>query len=69
MLNLNKPIKVAQPPKLTNQSVLNSALVIEMVNNFVIESKKNFGCLRKRGILQPKKLKNVSEKYICTKFC
>ena len=51
MLNLNKPIKVAQPQKLTNQSVLNSALVIEMVNNFVIENKKNFGCLRKRGIL------------------
>ena len=32
MLNSNKPIKVAHPQKLVNQSMLNGALVIEMVN-------------------------------------
>ena len=31
--------------------MLNGALVIEMVNNSFSESKKNFGCLRKRGKL------------------
>ena len=38
MLNSNKPIKVAYLQKLANESVLNGALVIEMVNNFFIES-------------------------------
>ena len=33
MLNSNKPIKVAHPRELANQSMLNGALVIEMVNN------------------------------------
>ena len=32
MLNSNEPIKVAHPQKLANQSMLNGALVIEMVN-------------------------------------
>ena len=45
MLNLNEPIKVAHLQKLANQSVLNGALVIEMVNNYFSESKKNCGCL------------------------
>ena len=49
MLNSNEPIKVARLQKLANQSMLNSALVIEMVNNSFSESKKNFGCLRKCG--------------------
>ena len=34
MLNSNEPIKVAHFQKLVNQSMLNGALVIEMVNNF-----------------------------------
>ena len=38
MLNSNKPIKVAHLQKLANESVLNGALVIEMVNNSFIES-------------------------------
>ena len=38
MLNSNKPIKVAYLQKLANESVLNGALVIEMVNNSFIES-------------------------------
>ena len=45
MLNLNEPIKVAHLQKLANQSVLNAALVIEMVNNYFSESKKSCGCL------------------------
>ena len=38
MLNSNEPIKVAHLPKLTNKSMLNGALGIEMVNNFFSES-------------------------------
>ena len=48
MLVSNKPIKVAGLQKLANQLMLNGALVVEMVNNSFIESKKNFGRLIKR---------------------
>ena len=48
MFNSNEPIKVAHLQKLTNQSLLNGALVMEMVNNSFSESKKNFGRLIKR---------------------
>ena len=41
MLNSNEPIKVAHIQKLANQSILNGALVIEMVYNSFNESKKN----------------------------
>ena len=40
MLNSNEPTKVAQLQKLADQSLLNGALVMEMVNNSFIESKK-----------------------------
>ena len=47
MLNSNEPVKVAHLQKLANQSMLNGALVIEMVNNsfttLFSESNKNFG--------------------------
>ena len=56
MLNSNKPIKVAHFQKLANQSMLNSALVVEMVNNSFSESKKNFGRLIKRGRSHRKKI-------------
>ena len=49
MLNSNEPIKIAQLQRLANQSILNGALVIEMVYNSFNESKKNFGRLIKRG--------------------
>ena len=49
MLNSKELIKVAYLQKLANQSMLNSTLLIEMVNNSFSESKKNFGRLRKRG--------------------
>ena len=49
MLNSNEPIKVAHLQKLANQSMVNGALVIEMVNNSLRESKKNFGRFMKRG--------------------
>ena len=48
MFNSNEPIRVAHLQKLANQSLLNDALVIEMVNNSFSESKKNFGRLIKR---------------------
>ena len=38
MFNLNEPIKVAHLQELTNQSMLNGALVLEMVNNSFCES-------------------------------
>ena len=44
----NKPIKVAHLQKLANQSLLNGALVMEVVNNSFSESKKNVGRLIKR---------------------
>ena len=42
MFNSNEPIKVAHLQKLTNQSLLNGALVMEIVNNSFSESKRNF---------------------------
>ena len=42
MLNSNQPIKIADHQKLTNQSILNGALKIEIVNNVLNESKKSF---------------------------
>ena len=45
MLNSNEPINVAHLQKLVNQSILNGALVIEMVYNSFNESEKNFGRL------------------------
>ena len=45
----SKPIKVIHLQKLANQSMLNSALVIEIVNKSFSESKKNFGRLIKLG--------------------
>ena len=44
----NDPIKIAHLKKLANQSMVNGALVIEMINNSFSESKKNFGRLMKR---------------------
>ena len=41
MFNSNEPIKVAPLQKLANQSLLNGAFVMEMVNKFFIQSKKN----------------------------
>ena len=48
MFKLNQPIKVAHLQKLASQSLLNDALVMEMVNNYFCESKKIFGRLIKQ---------------------
>ena len=48
MFNSNKLIKVGHLQKLANQSLLNGALVMEIVNNYFSESKKNFSRLIKR---------------------
>ena len=42
MFNSNEPIKVAHLQKLANQSLLNGALVMEILNNSFSESKRNF---------------------------
>ena len=42
MFNSNELIKVARLQKLANKSLLNGALVIEIVNNYFSGSKKNF---------------------------
>ena len=48
MFNSNEPFKVAHLQKLVNQSLLNGALVMQIVNNSFSESKKNFSRLIKR---------------------
>ena len=48
MFNSNEPIKVAHLQKLDNQSLLNGALMTEIVKNSLSESKKNFSLLIKR---------------------
>ena len=47
ILSSNEPIKIAHLQKLANQSLLNDALVMEIVNNSFSESKKNFSRLIK----------------------
>ena len=47
MFNSNEPIKVVHLQKLANQSLLNGALVMEIVNNSFSESKKNASRLDK----------------------
>ena len=65
MLVSNKPIKVADLQKLTNQLMQNGGLVIEMASNSFSESKNNFGRLIKRRTFNQNKNKDLksSEKY------
>ena len=49
LLNSKEPIKVAHLQKLANQSMLDGALLIEMVSNSFSKNKKNFGCFINRG--------------------
>ena len=46
MFKINEPIKVIHLQKLANQSMLNDALVIEVVSSSFSESKKNFGGMK-----------------------
>ena len=55
MLNTNESIKAGHSQKLANQSMLNGAPVIEMVNNSFSESKRNFGSLITWGMFLSKK--------------
>ena len=48
MVISNDPIEIAHLKKIANQSMVNGALVIEMINNSLSECKKNFGRLKKR---------------------
>ena len=56
MFNSIESTEVAHFQKLTNQSMLNGALVLEMINNFFSESKKNF-LIEKRETFQKKRKK------------
>ena len=40
MLSSNEPIKIAHLQKLANESILNGALVKEMVNNLLVKARK-----------------------------
>ena len=55
MFNSNEPIRVAHLQKLANQSLLNGGLVMEILNNYFSESKKNFSRLIKRKSSNQKK--------------
>ena len=68
MFNSNKLIKVAHLQKLANQSMLNGALMIEMVNNSFSESNKNLGRLITRSVLIGKNVDMGSENYIYSRF-
>ena len=57
MSNSNEPIKVAHLQKLANKSLLNGALVLEIVNNYFSESKKNFSQAEKVLIEKNKNMK------------
>ena len=46
IFKINEPIKVIHLQKLAIQSMLNGALVIEVVSNSFSESKKNFGLMK-----------------------
>ena len=48
----NEPIKVTGLQILANQLILNGALVIEMVNNSVSESKKTWSFDKERKVLR-----------------
>ena len=66
MLNSNEPIKVSHLQKLVNHSILNGALVIEIVCNSFNERKKNFD--KARSVLIEKNRDMGSKKYISTRF-
>ena len=68
MFNSNELIKVAHLQKLANQSMLNGALMIEMVNNSFSESNKNLGRLITRSVLIGKSVDMGSENYIYSRF-
>ena len=61
MFNSIESIKVAHFQKLTNQSMLNGPLVLEMINNFFSESKKNF-LIEKRETFQKNRKKRKKKK-------
>ena len=58
MFNSNELIKVAHLQNLTNQPMLNGALLVEMVSSSFSKSKRNFEKNKDMG----------SEKYISTRF-
>ena len=46
MFKIKEPIKVNHLQKLASQSMMNDALVIEVISNSFSESEKNFVCMK-----------------------
>ena len=67
MFNSIESTEVAHFQKLTNQSMLNGALVLEMINNFFSESKKNFQIEKRETFQKKKKKKKERKKKKCEK--
>ena len=64
MLNSNKPIEVIHLQKLANQSMLNGALLLEMVNNSFSGRSNKFGLLIKQETFYLKKIEMWAVKNI-----
>ena len=64
MLNSNKPIEVIHLQKLANQSMLNGALLLEMVNNSFSGRSNKFGLLIKQEAFYLKKIEMWAVKNI-----
>ena len=69
MLISNEPIKFFDLQKLVNQFMLNGALVIEMVNNSLIQSKTFSESSRRSGSVVEKGVLKVLQESTCTGVC
>ena len=70
MLNSNDPIQVAHLQKLANQSMLNEALVKEIVKKiFSWKQEKLWSFDKVSNVLIEKDRDMGSEKYISSRFC
>ena len=69
MLISNEPIKVSDLQKLVNQFMLNGALVIEMVNNSLIQSKTFSESSRRSCSVVEKGVLKILQENTCTGVC
>ena len=69
MLISNEPIKVSDLQKLVNQFMLNGALVIEMVNNSLIQSKTFSESSRRSCSVVEKGVLKILQESTCIGVC
>ena len=69
MLISNEPIKVFDLQKLVNQFMLNGALVIDMVNNSLIQSKTFSESSRRGCCVVEKGVLKILQESTCTGVC